>query len=365
MFQTNQGPSYPAHQFLFGGTSAMTAEDDAGSTFVAENFNKLVVGDAAGCLALEGAANAVVSPVIGTPPADCTLSANGSVQECKVVNTALIYPDNPVGTFCNSHTTMADALDPRSISWKYYAPSPGSIWTAPDAIQPICEPAFINPKGDPSSGLKCTGREWKANVDTQNLGTDILRDIANCSLAQVSWVTPDGRWSDHPGVTRSYGPSWVAAVVNAIGNNPRCPSGTPDAGQKYWENTAIVVTWDDWGGWSDNQPPPRVSSLPCLSTSCQGDYQLGFRVPLIVVSAFTPRRFISNVPHDFGSVLRMIEGVNHLGEGLLGFADARATTDLSEFFTLAVPRTYQAVPAEKDANFFLTVKGGSIAPDND
>ncbi|MGP0074606.1 MAG: hypothetical protein ACLPWF_22040 [Bryobacteraceae bacterium] len=37
MFQTNQGSSFPAHQFLFGGTSAPSAADDAAGTFVSEN----------------------------------------------------------------------------------------------------------------------------------------------------------------------------------------------------------------------------------------------------------------------------------------------------------------------------------------
>jgi hypothetical protein len=61
----------------------------------------------------------------------------------------------------------------------------------------------------------------------------------------------------------------------------------------------------------------------------------------------------------------MIEGINRLPEGQLGFADKRATTDLREFFTLPVPRCYQTVPAEKDANFFLSQTGPGTDPDND
>ncbi len=365
MYQTNQGPSYPAHQFIFSGTSAMTARDDANSTFVSENFDNEVVGDVAGCLAEAGATNDLISPALSTPPDSCTLYADGSVKECPIANTALVYPTEPVGTFCYSHQSMADVLDPNAISWKYYAPSAGSIWTAPDSFKSICQPTFVNPNSDPKSALTCNGSEWNAKVDVNNLGTDILRDIADCRLARVSWVIPDGRWSDHASSNDRYGPSWVAAVINAIGNNPKCAGGRSGEGEAYWQNTAIVVTWDDWGGWSDNQPPPYASQLPCSSTNCQGDYQHGFRVPLIVVSAYTPARYISNVPHDFGSILRMIEGINHLPEGQLGFADARATTDLAEFFTLAQPRVYQTVPAQKGAKFFLTFAGEPVAPDDD
>jgi phospholipase C len=219
-----------------------------------------------------------------------------------------------------------------------------------------------------------SGIEWAANVDVLNHGTDILRDITNCKLSQVSWVIPDGAWSDHAGPTSKgflpYGPSWIAAIINAIGNNPTCSAGTQDAGQTYWENTAIVVTWDDWGGWSDNQPAMMLGGLPCAYTTpptpCPGDYQYGFRVPLLVVSAYTPPGIIRNAPHDYGSILRMIEGINHLPEGMMGNADARSTSDLSTFFNLRQPpRPYHTVPAVVDANFFLTHTAPVTAPDND
>jgi phospholipase C len=361
MYQTNQGPSYTAHQFIFSGTSALSSTDDANSIFIAENPISSLQKES-GCLAPAGAANDLIEPVMGQPTPGCTLYGNKSVEECPITNTALDYPVNPVGTFCTSHQSMADVLDAPAISWKYYATTPGYIWTAPVSIQSICQPAFVNPNGDPSSSLKCTGSEWTANVDTNNLGTDILRDVTNCNLANVSWITPDGVWSDHAG---SYGPSWVAAIINAIGNNPTCPQGTTDAGQNYWQNTAILVTWDDWGGWSDHEQPLLAGALPCTSANCPAAYQYGFRVPLLVVSAYTPAGLIDNIPHDFGSILRMIEGVNNLPEGELGFADARSTSDLSNFFTLSTPRGFTTIPAEKNANFFLTYKGAAVEPDDD
>jgi phospholipase C len=366
MYQTNQGPSYPAHQFMFSGTSAPLAIADQLSIFVSENFNSQVIGNKAGCLAPVGSTNDLLLPAPGGQALPgCKLFTGNSVQECPVTNNLLSYPDNPVGAFCYDHQSMADVLDPHAISWKYYAPSAGSIWTAPDSIRSICQPAYVNPSADPTSALQCTGKEWNANVDVANLGTDVLRDISKCDLSNVNWVIPNGAWSDHAGPNDLYGPSWVASVINAIGNNPTCGAGTKDAGQAYWQNTAIIVTWDDWGGWSDHRPAPLASKLPCTSFECQGDYQLGFRVPLLVVSAYTPAGYINNVPHDFGSVLRMVEGINHLPEGQLGFADRRATTDLSDFFSLTEPRTFQTIPSEKDANFFLTYKGAAVDPDDD
>jgi phospholipase C len=365
MYQTNQGPSYPAHQFIFSGTSALSRADDRSSIFVAENFGP--PGTGYGCLAGADTKTHLIYPLLP----DETLCKGGtayddnSIQECLVENTALNNPPgNAVGSFCSNKPTMGSVLDTHKISWKYYAPSAGDLWTAPDAIADICVPKFTT-KGDTT--LECSGAEWAANVDLKLKGADVLNDITNCNLAGVSWIIPDGTWSDHAGSTENWGPSWVTAIINEIGQHATCAAGTIDAGQTFWQNTAIVLTWDDWGGWSDNQKPPLLSKLPCTTDNCQADYQYGFRVPLVIISAYTPKGYISDRTYDFGSVLRMIEGVNGIAEGTLGVADARASTDLSDFFQGAF-RVYTPVPALLAPSFFLgeeAQKGAATPPDND
>ncbi len=363
MYQTNQGPSYPAHQFIFSGTSARSSAEDATSTFVSENFSPLE--SSSGCLAPKNATTRLLSPAIDGIGEACIRYDNDSVQECLLTNSSLVFPTNPVGSFCDSKPTMGSVLDARSVTWKYYAPSAGSIWTAPNSIQDICVPKF-NAKH--SSALECSGTEWQLNVDLKYKGADVLNDITNCNLASVSWVIPNGDWSDHAGGNNNYyGPSWVAAVINAIGQNPKCGPETTDAGETLWSDTAIIVTWDDWGGWSDHQPAPNLAGLPCTSTNCPGDYQLGFRVPLIVVSAYTPPGYIDNDNYDFGSILRTIEAIYGIAEGALGVADARATSDLSNFFTGSF-RSYKPVPALAYASHFLgqdAQKGPPTPLDND
>lgn len=370
MYQTNQGPSYPAHQFLFSGTSALSASADTKSTFVSENFGpKGPPAPQSGCLTISGAFSHILQPTpppaggtTGTcvPSSTCNCFFNNTVSECKVTNVL----SGSVGTFCvqpppTGHKSMADLLDGAKLSWKYYAPSAGSIWTAPNAIEAICGPVF-----DPSGNLICNGTEWKNHVDVANLGTDILTDITNCQLNNVSWVIPNGTWSDHAGSTDIYGPSWVAAVINAIGNST-CKDSN---GNTYWQDTAIIVTWDDWGGWSDNQPALLLQPQPpCLlaDLDCPGDYQYGFRVPLLVVSAYTPSGYINNTNHDFGSILKMIEDLNGLGR--LGFADTRASGDLVNFFQ-GTQRTYTTVVAVEPASFFTGMAASGVqptAPDDD
>jgi phospholipase C len=98
----------------------------------------------------------------------------------------------------------------------------------------------------------------------------------------------------------------------------------------------------------------------------QGDYQYGFRVPLVVISAYTPPGQISNNQHDFGSILRFVEGNFGVAEGALTFADERATDDLDEFFVLAnAARPFVPVSAPLSIKYFLHDNSPLTAPDND
>jgi phospholipase C len=310
MFQTNQGPSFPAHQFLFSGTSAPTA---GSSFFVAENPDTARGFDVSGCTAASDESVALIDP-------------NGN-ESCSM------YP-------CMEHATLSDELDAKNVSWRYYSPSASNIWNAPNAIHHICQPRA----GD--GGLVCTGKAW-SNIKLAT--TMVLTDIAKDDLPAVSWVIPTGQNSDHagyPGTTG--GPSWVAAVVNAVGNSP------------YWPNTAIIVTWDDWGGWYDHVPPPQVL-VNCAQWGC--GYIYGLRVPLIVISPYAKPGYISHVNHDFGSVLKFIEEIYGLPS--LGYADAYAD-DLSDSFDFnQAPRQFQTIPAPLSADYFLHDTTPPMVPDND
>jgi phospholipase C len=318
MFQTNQGPSFPAHQFLFGGTSAPSAADDAAGIFASENMSTTTPGGAdgiAGCTAPSTTTVEVINPTGG--------------------ENSKVYP-------CFEHQTMADIL-PSSFTWRYYAPSAGSIWTAPNSIDHICE--STGPNGT------CAGQGWTKNVDLTP--ASVLKDIAGCNLRSMSWVIPSGENSDHANVNDGGGPSWVASIVNAIGNSSAC-----DGGSGYWKNTAIFIVWDDWGGWYDHEPPVILAKPG-------GDYQYGFRVPLLVISAYTPEAYIDNQRHDFGSILRFVEHNFGITEGALNFADARANNDLTPFFRLTqTPRHYRTIQAPKKAGFFLHDRRKPSDPDD-
>lgn len=311
MFQTNEGPSFPAHQFIISGTSAPTATSNL---FAAENPN-----GGAGCAAAPGSLVLLIDP--------------------SGVQSGTTYP-------CFEHSSVTDELDAKSVSWRYYTPSPGSIWTGPNAIQHIC-----GPNANPPNATACTGQDWTNNVIlyTSQNPAPILTDIANNQLPAVSWVIPAGKNSDHAGSTATTGgPSWVASIVNAVGAST------------YWPNTAIIITWDDWGGWYDHVPPPKVVND---GTSWGSGYVYGFRVPLIVISPYAKARYISHVTHDFGSILGLVENIFSLKS--LGYADAYAD-DLSDCFDFnQTPIAFKSFDAPLSAAHFLTDRTPPTDPDDD
>jgi len=313
MFQTNQGPSFPAHQFIISGTSAPTATSNL---FIADNAQGVPnAGDNSGCLA---------------PPAEYVYVIDPTGDESNT-----IYP-------CADHPTITDELNTKGISWRYYTPSAGSLWTGPNAIQHMC-----GPNVPPPNATACIGSDWTTSVVIPE--TQVLTDIAGGKLAAVSWVIPNGTNSDHAGSTSTTGgPSWVASIVNAIGNSA------------YWSNTAIIIAWDDWGGWYDHVAPPKIIND---GTSWGSGYVYGFRVPLIVVSPYAKAGYISHVNHDFGSILNLIEKT--FGLPSLGYADARAD-DLSDCFNLnQTPISFKTINAPLDAAHFLNDKSPKTDPDDD
>jgi len=307
MFQTNEGPSFPAHQFILSGTSAPTATS---FLFAAENPTL----NNAGCIAPLTTTVAMI---------DATGSETSQPPQ---------YP-------CFEHPTLTDLLETKGVTWRYYAPSPGSIWTAPDAIEHMCQEQSVN------GTLTCTGPEWTGNVVIPE--KQVLVDIANGQLAQVSWVIPDGNNSDHALSNDGGGPSWVASIVNALGSS------------QYWANTAIIITWDDWGGWYDHVPPKVIND----GTSWGSGYIYGFRVPLIVVSPYAKAAYISHTTHDFGSILKFVETT--FGLPSLGYADV-AADDLSDCFNLTqTPLAFQVIPAALNAAHFINDKRPPTDPDDD
>ncbi|MDQ6942594.1 MAG: hypothetical protein M3169_08795, partial [Candidatus Eremiobacteraeota bacterium] len=200
MFQSNSGPSFPAHLYLIAGTSQSISENPATNVW--------------GC----DGASALAERLADNDP--------GAVDDPAVPETPITQaPISP----CLDPPTIADQLDAHNVSWAYYAPQivshTGDIWSAYAAVKHIRY-----------------GSDWSHVVSPENT---ILDDIKQNRLPQVSYVVPNFRESDHAGMNDGSGPDWVAAIANTLGASP------------YWKDTVLVVTWDDWGGWYDHVKPPH------------------------------------------------------------------------------------------------------------
>ncbi len=344
MFQTNQGPSFPAHQYILSGSSAVCMPGGSCPSGTTSTF--YVAGNPTG----NQRAN-------GTEGAGCLAPPSASVA---LVDTSQPFPNSNLTQLgeqeCFEHPTLTDLLEEATLSWTYYAAQDGSIWTAPDAIQHICVPS------GPPDQLVCSGTDWNSHVVIESTGAQILTDIQNCQLASVTWVIPDGEASDHAEINTGLGPSWVASIVNAIGTNPACPQSN----EIYWNDTAIIITWDDWGGWYDHVAPPIRNNNPPLNSN-----EYGFRVPLIVISPYAKAATVSHQQNDFGSILKFIEEIFSLpttiGQSVgVEYADSYALGDLSDFFDFSQsPLKFAVIPAAKDAKFFINRKEKPTPPDND
>jgi phospholipase C len=396
MFQTNQGGSFPAHQFLFSGTSAPVYNDGESTQyykwFAAENPD---TSSPSGCF------GAITNTVLEIAPGQTKESLGWTNPN--LIGAVPGYP-------CYNHNTIATLLDPAAVSWKYYTNGVASDWTAPNAFQGICNSTVA---GD---GCVATTEnpDWN-NVILMSEFSDppnpaqILQDIQSCNLAQVSFITPDGTWSDHGGnspqnpTNPTLGPSWVASIVNAIGQGMTGSVCNPLGAPAYWDNTVILITWDDWGGLYDHVAPPSIGYINSHGSGSQFVY--GFRVPLLVVSAYSPKHGYVSGPaasssvatcpkspnpkycHDFGSILNFIEYVFGSGGKPLGeiykpyhYADYYAldgpnnTTcaptvcpyGLSDFFNFSLPpAAFTPISTPYDADYFINYSGPSSPPDDD
>jgi phospholipase C len=148
-------------------------------------------------------------------------------------------------------------------------------------------------------------------------------------LRAVSWITPTCENSDHAGCGSNTGPQWVASLVNAIGQS------------KYWDNTAIFIFWDDYGGWYDPEPPAYV------------DYDgLGLRIPMLIVSAYAKQGHVSHVHYEHGSILKFVE--DQFGLARLAASDTRATSPEKDCFDFTKPpRKFKVIPTVLGKEYFM------------
>ncbi|MGC8668237.1 MAG: phospholipase C [Chthonomonadales bacterium] len=164
--------------------------------------------------------------------------------------------------------TMVELLEGSKVSWKYYDEKPNpkrhSLWN------PL--PGFTQIHDDPK------------RMDHLVPLAQFYEDLRTGHLPQVCWIVPTFADSEHPPADSARGMWHVTDLVNAVMQS------------RYWKDTAIIITWDDYGGFFDHVPPPQVDR-----------YGFGPRVPALVISPYSRPGFVCHTRFDFTSPLKLIE----------------------------------------------------------
>jgi phospholipase C len=208
---------------------------------------------------------------------------------------------------CFDFETEGDLLNAAEIPWAYYAATEmqrGYIWSAYSAIRRYRE----HPK------------RWERHIFSVD---DVIQDIQKDALPPVTWITPRFQLSEHPETSFCYGENWTTKVINAIMRSD------------MWGDTAIFLTWDDYGGFYDHVPPPQVDR-----------FGFGFRVPLLVISPYAKKGRIDHRLGEFSSVLRFIE--DNWGLSQLTRRDRRAHNLTYDFDFSGAPRAPDPLPHRTD-----------------
>ena len=196
----------------------------------------------------------------------------------------LVNPANPFKIYaywvdtptCINIKVLPDQLEKADISWKYYANA--DQWM--NALQAIRHVR--------------NGPMW----DKVQPPETFLTDVEHGDLPAVSWlVPPEGNPNEHPGggVNICEGENWTVDYLNTLFKS--------DA----WESTAVVIVWDDFGGFYDHVVPPHYDVMG-----------LGPRTPALIISPYTKAGdnpdggSIDSTVYEFSSVLRFIEDLHGL-----------------------------------------------------
>jgi len=235
-FASAMGPSYPNHLFFIAGTSGGTIDNP-------ENIEVKFDGDLRikswGCDAY------------GEDVFVLAMDPSGNLAKHST---------------CFELPTVGEQLTAATIDWAYYAAQPyqvGYIWNAYTAVGNVFHTDAFD--------------EHIRPVD------DLVTDIAANALPPVTWITPLFQLSDHPPWSTCHAHNWITDVVNGIMRSD------------MWKETAIFITWDEWGGFYDHVEPPMIDS-----------FGLGFRVPMLVISPYAKRGYVDDAQGEFTSPLRFV-----------------------------------------------------------
>ncbi|MBI2677717.1 MAG: hypothetical protein HYX28_02940 [Candidatus Koribacter versatilis] len=167
-----------------------------------------------------------------------------------------------------SFRTVGDQMNASSVTWAWFAENYAQCG---GGYLPVQNPFQYFTSTQNTSNIK----------DLSNFYTA----LTNGTLPSVSYIQPNPGHSTHPGSgSITTAANWLDGFIKKV------------QASSSWPDTAVVITWDESGGWWDHVPPPQIDS--------QG---LGARVPLIVISPYARMGHVSHTRMDHVSILKWIQ----------------------------------------------------------
>jgi phospholipase C len=162
---------------------------------------------------------------------------------------------------------IVDLLDAQQITWKCYNIGLGSTTNSLEVFNTLI---FFS--------------KWQNDSRIKFTENDYYNDLQVGSLPQVSFIITEGNVSEHPPQSILLGQKKMAQVTNAL------------IASSAWTSSALFFTYDEGGGFFEHVAPPQVDA-----------YGLGFRVPMLLVSPYAKRGYVSGKLYEHSSVLKFLE----------------------------------------------------------
>ena len=269
-----------------------------------------------------------VPPLVGTgyksSNVDSTVTNDGFVVNTSfTVNTPHPATQNPLTLIPNqTNATIGDRLNDAGLSWKWYSGG----WDNALAGNP--DPLFQF-HHQPFAYYANYADGTQAKKDHLQDETKFFTDLTNGTLPNVVFIKPLGPDNEHPGYAAlAQGQAHVAKIVAAVQASP------------YWQNCAIIITYDEHGGRYDHVAPPSAATNAPAGTYDR--FGPGIRVPGIIISPYAKKGFVDHTIYDTTSILRFIEKRWNLPA--LGTRDA-AVNSLDNAFDFMQPPVVSAPTA--------------------
>ena len=189
--------------------------------------------------------------------------------------------------------TIGDRLSEKGVSWAWYSGG----WN--DAIAGKAGPLFQF-HHQPLAYFRQFAEGTRARAEHLKDAADLMSAIEHGALPSVAFYKPFGEFNQHSGYAEvQAGDRHVGELIDRLKHSPQ------------WRSTAVIITYDENGGFWDHVAPPA------------GDrWGPGSRIPAIVVSPWARKGFIDHTLYNTTSILATIE--HRFGLAPLGERDAKA-----------------------------------------